>query len=271
MSAAADASSPAVARVVARAKNDPDALAVMLFGSRARGEAGPGSDFDVCLVLANGPTSDAARTQKRLDYLAQADVDLAIFQQLPLHVRSRVLKEGRVLFVRDEDALYDVAIRTAKAWEDFRHIHRMYLDAVAHVVDRERVLSRLDALDGVLRELRSIAPKNLDAYLATEKKRACERLVQLAVEALIDACALLVTGLRLGLPGDEDDLFERLARSGALAPATGQTLRRMKGLRNLLVHEYGRISDQIVFETIRDRLGDFDACKREILDFLQRG
>lgn len=76
--------SPAVARVTARAERDPDVLAVMLFGSRARGEAGPASDFDVCLVLANGPATDADRTRKRLDYLAEADLHLAIFQQLPL-------------------------------------------------------------------------------------------------------------------------------------------------------------------------------------------
>jgi len=117
--------------VVTRAKDDPDVLAVMLFGSRARGEAGLDSDFDVCLVLTSGPTCDADGTQKRLDYLAEADLDLTIFQQLPLYVRSRVLREGKVLFVRDENQLYDVAIRTVKAWEDFRHIHRMYLDAVA--------------------------------------------------------------------------------------------------------------------------------------------
>ena len=43
----------------------------------------------------------------------------------------------------------------------------------------------------------------------------------------------------------------------------------MKGLRNLLVHEYGRISDEIVFETVRDRLGDFDGFKREILAWLR--
>src|SRR5213593_1945468 len=123
--------SPAVTRVVTRAKDDPDVLAVMLFGSRARGEAGLDSDFDVCLVLTSGPMSDADGTQKRLDYLAEADLDLTIFQQLPLYVRSRVLREGKVLFVRDENQLYDVAIRSVKAWEDFRHIHRMYLDAVA--------------------------------------------------------------------------------------------------------------------------------------------
>jgi len=138
------------------------------------------------------------------------------------------------------------------------------------VVDRERILARLDDLDTFLRELRSIAPKSLDEYLKIEKRRACERLVQVAVEALIDICGLLVSGLRLGIPGEEDDLFVRLARAGVLSDATAQTLKRMKGLRNLLVHEYSRVSDQIVFETIRDRLGDFDTCKREILDYLRR-
>ena len=138
------------------------------------------------------------------------------------------------------------------------------------MVDRERILARLDDLDTFLRELRSIAPKSLDEYLKTEKRRACERLVQVAVEALIDICGLLVSGLRLGIPGEEDDMFVRLARAGVLSDATAQTLKRMKGLRNLLVHEYSRVSDQIVFETIRDRLGDFDTCKREILDYLRR-
>ena len=44
----------------------------------------------------------------------------------------------------------------------------------------------------------------------------------------------------------------------------------MKGLRNLLVHEYGRINDEIVFDTVHRRLGDFDTFKREILAFLRQ-
>ncbi len=123
------ANHPSLARIVARAAADPEILAVILFGSRARGEAGPGSDFDVCLVLASAPPVEAGR--KRLEYLGVADVDVAIFQQLPLHIRSRVLKEGRVLFVRDEDALYALAARTVRRWEAFRHIQRLYLDEVA--------------------------------------------------------------------------------------------------------------------------------------------
>ena len=138
------------------------------------------------------------------------------------------------------------------------------------MVDRDRVLAKLDQLDGYLSELRSIVPARFEEYLRVERKRACERLAQVAVEAVLDVCALLVTGLRLGLPGEEDDLFEKLSRNGAISDSMADTLRRMKGLRNLLVHEYGRVNDRIVFEVVSQRLGDFDVFKGEVLAFLRK-
>lgn len=137
------------------------------------------------------------------------------------------------------------------------------------MIDRDRVLTKLDELDGYLGELRSVVPGSLEEYLTVEKRRASERLVQVSVEVVIDVCALLVTGLRLGLPAEEDDLFEKLATRGAISRTMADTLRRMKGLRNLLVHEYGRVNDALVFETVRTRLDDFATFKREVLTFLR--
>jgi uncharacterized protein YutE (UPF0331/DUF86 family) len=139
------------------------------------------------------------------------------------------------------------------------------------VVDRDRILAKLDEVDGYLRELRSVAPASFPEYLAVEKRRSSERLLQVAIEAVIDVCAQLVTGLRLGLPADEDDLFEKLTGREVISPRMADLLRRMKGMRNILVHEYGRVDDELVFETVQQRLGDFDAFRREILAFLRRG
>jgi uncharacterized protein YutE (UPF0331/DUF86 family) len=138
------------------------------------------------------------------------------------------------------------------------------------VIDRDRVLGKLDQLAGYLGELRSIVPERLEGYLGVEKRRACERLLQISVEAVMDVCGLLVSGLRLGLPAEEDDMFDKLGRRGVVSDAMGDTLRRMRGLRNILVHEYGRINDELIFETIRNRLSDFDAFQREILEFLRQ-
>jgi len=138
------------------------------------------------------------------------------------------------------------------------------------VLDRERILAKLDELDGYLQELKAIAPGSLQEYRQIEKKRACERLVQIAVENVIDICHLLVSGLRLGLPGEEDDLFEKLERAGVLPPQTKAIVQQMKGCRNILVHEYGDVDDEILFDTVTTGLADFAAFRREVVEALKR-
>ena len=78
------------------------------------------------------------------------------------------------------------------------------------MIDRERILIRIDHLQQYLQDLRTIIPPTFEAYQGIEKRRACERLLQLAIEAMTDISGLLVAGLRLGLPAEELDAFEKL-------------------------------------------------------------
>ena len=137
------------------------------------------------------------------------------------------------------------------------------------MIDRDRTLAKLDELDGYLGELRSVVPATFEEYRAVEKRRSCERLLQVSIEAAVDVCSLLVGGLRLGLPGDENDLFEKLTDRRVISRPMADVLRRMKGMRNILVHEYGLVADELIFETVSHRLGDFDTFKREIVTFLE--
>ncbi len=115
------------------ARQDADVLAVILFGSVGRHEESPLSDIDVCLVLTpqTKPCGRTTLSHKRLEYLNHFDLDVHVFQQLPVYIRRRVLKEGQVVFVRDENLLYEVAFRTAQHFEDFKHIYNGYLEQVA--------------------------------------------------------------------------------------------------------------------------------------------
>ena len=119
--------------ILAKARKDGDVVAVFLFGSRARGESVPGSDTDVCLVLRPGNYDPMVLQQKRLSYLKEGNADVHIFSQLPLYIRRRVLKEGKILQCQDDDLLYEIAFGTAQAFEDFRHIYNGYLKELAHV------------------------------------------------------------------------------------------------------------------------------------------
>jgi len=138
------------------------------------------------------------------------------------------------------------------------------------VVDRDRILAKLDQLEGYLQELRQVLPETFGEYQKVEKKRACERLLQIAIEATIDICHMFVRAMRLGLPSEEDDVFEKLSQAEVISPQMVATLKRMKGLRNILVQEYSRVDDRIVYEQAHKGIQDFRRFKEEILAALAR-
>lgn len=121
-----------IEKLLTKARQDTEVLAVLIFGSAARHEQTPLSDVDICLVMMPRviPVKPVALIDKRLEYMKDSSLDVQIFHQLPLYVRKRVLKEGQVLFTRDERLLYELAFHTAQAFEDFRHIYSEYLREV---------------------------------------------------------------------------------------------------------------------------------------------
>jgi hypothetical protein len=120
-----------VDKLLTLAKQDSRILAVFLFGSAVRNEAYKESDVDICLVMEKGNYTPEELFKKRLSYLKLFDMDIQIFQRLPLYIRIRIIKEGRVLFCRNEDMLYEIAFRTVTEFADFEHIYRDYLKEVA--------------------------------------------------------------------------------------------------------------------------------------------
>ena len=79
-----------------------------------------------------------------------------------------------------------------------------------------------------------------------------------SIQILIDISCKVVHHRNLGVPKNYRECLELLGSYGYLERALADRCRRMVGLRNLLVHEYGRIETRKLCETL-DRLGDFEA------------
>ncbi len=139
------------------------------------------------------------------------------------------------------------------------------------MLDRDRVLAKLDELHGYEAELKAVLPADYSGYMGNPAtRRAVERLLQISVECVLDICNLLVAGLRLGLPGEEEDLFARLEDAHIISPEVAGTIRAMRRFRNILVHEYGVVDNQIVFMVATRKWPEVEAFKREVLRALER-
>ena len=138
------------------------------------------------------------------------------------------------------------------------------------MVDCSRVLAKLEEFQGYLDELRALVPANLAQYRNTPTKRACERLLQLCVESTIDISKKLVIGNKLGIPSDEADVFEKLRQADILSADMLVLLKKMRGVRNILVHEYTDVDDELIMEVIMRHLGDFERFKTEVLAYLNK-
>jgi uncharacterized protein YutE (UPF0331/DUF86 family) len=137
-------------------------------------------------------------------------------------------------------------------------------------MDKERILAKIDELESYQSELEKIMPTDYSIYSSSvEKRRACERLLQISIESVLDICHILVTGLKLGVPSDEDDVFYKMKKEKIIDPELHELLQGMKGFRNILVHKYGTVDDELVFEMLTERLSDFERFKKSILDYLK--
>ena len=121
---------PPLKRLIEKAKTDKRILAVGIFGSFARGEKDY-SDIDVCIFLVPGKYSKIELSRKKLEYVCD-ELDAQVFQQLPLYIRDRILKEGKILYYKDEDALYDLMYRAMKEIGDFMPKYESYLEGVVN-------------------------------------------------------------------------------------------------------------------------------------------
>ncbi len=93
---------PAIVKLVERFRQLPSVEGVLLFGSRARGDAHPRSDVDLAV---QGSSITPAEWQMILDWVEQAEtllpLDCIWLNEADSQLKANILQFGKPLFVRD--------------------------------------------------------------------------------------------------------------------------------------------------------------------------
>jgi hypothetical protein len=91
--------------------------AIYLFGSHARGNAKPTSDIDICVLT--GRNIPKCLKEEILSNSSRR-MDISIFWDLPPAIRFRVLKEGKLLYKKDEIRLQRIKVDTLRSYLDIQ-------------------------------------------------------------------------------------------------------------------------------------------------------
>lgn len=126
-----------------------------------------------------------------------------------------------------------------------------------------RINDKITEISRFLEELEKIAPSSLEEYKPSlEKKAACERYAEKIVEAATDLAFLIIKLKKLRMPEDDIDSFNILMENDVISKDLAAKLKNAKGMKNIISHQYGKIDDEIVFESIKKELD------RDVKDFI---
>lgn len=96
-----------------------DILAILLYGSVAKGEDTPQSDIDICIVSPSCKDKKSLLNEiyRKLDVFSKK-YDVRFFEELPLYIQINVIKSNRIIYSKDIYELYEYFYYFRKLWED---------------------------------------------------------------------------------------------------------------------------------------------------------
>lgn len=134
--------------------------------------------------------------------------------------------------------------------------------------------------DRVLRLLRSIADDTAvlrqEAEASQERRRdpiwlrGVKYTFVTAIEACVDVAQHMCATEGWGPPADNGDAVRLLGEHGVLTTGLATSMRKAVGFRNVLVHDYIEVDDQIVIGRLKG-LSDLDEFVRQVAGYVTSG
>jgi uncharacterized protein YutE (UPF0331/DUF86 family) len=139
------------------------------------------------------------------------------------------------------------------------------------MVDKELISRKISRLQSSINILRSAEDITWQKYRSDLRARAfVERYLHMAIEEVLDICNHFVSFHGWREPTGYRDLLLILTEQGVLSPEHLSTFQNMASFRNLLVHRYETMDDELVYGIFKKRLGDFDLFISQVEKWTQK-
>ena len=124
------------------------------------------------------------------------------------------------------------------------------------MVDKEIVQNRLLKLEEYIKDLEEYQNIKSTKYKEDKLlKRFLERTLHLAIEACLDIGNHIISDERLGLVDNNADVIRVLAENDIIK-AKEENYIKMAKFRNIIVHDYATLDDEIMIKVLKENLND---------------
>jgi uncharacterized protein YutE (UPF0331/DUF86 family) len=123
------------------------------------------------------------------------------------------------------------------------------------MTDQGLLEKKLAFIETCVCQLRELArPEQIENDIREERFTAYT--LQIAIQASLDIASHIVSDRRLGEPVTNRELFDLLCKDRWISAELAETMRKMAGFRNIVVHGYHRMEPLILRDIVENRLDD---------------
>lgn len=128
------------------------------------------------------------------------------------------------------------------------------------MVERAVIERLFSLIKGYLNDLKPVQGVSFSEYSEDIRlQRFVERTLHIAIEACLDIGNHIISDEGFREPEDNRDVFKVLGENGIITESLQKRLQDMASFRNLIVHSYAKIDNEVVFGILKKRLGDIEA------------
>ncbi len=238
------------------------------------------SDIDIAVLLMDQIKADQfldfqlyflSELAKRLesDY-----IDVVILNQASLLLKLQVIKYGQILFSRSEKQRVSFETKAVMAYLDFKKFDDIQNQALSRrlsvqvlPIDKELIQGSLQQLRASIEILQDLGKTERSDFTADYHFYGlAERYMQLAIDACLYICSVLIASLGLRRAEGYHELISILAAQQIIPRTLSYRLETLTNLRDTLIHEPTGLSHDLLYDHIQHNLDDL----KEFADTIEK-
>ena len=132
--------------------------------------------------------------------------------------------------------------------------------------NRTVILNKYESIERCINRINEEYEGNANNLNNYSKADAIVLNLQRACELVIDIAMYIISTQKLGIPQTKKEAFEILLKNNYITDETYKKMRGMIGFRNIAVHDYQEIDEEILQDVIENHLDDLLDFARDMLN-----